>query len=95
MKNTLKTWALTCLLALTLSGCQPVTDTGAGMGATAATVLSNLMIHAHDYTYDLPKQVIAGIVRITVLGLKGPLDGRGVGFIYQLGRRAILRGAAW
>lgn len=65
MKN-LKTWALTGLLALALNGCQPITNTGAGMGAAAAMALPELMIHAHDYTYDLPKAVAAGIVRITI-----------------------------
>lgn len=66
MKNRLKTLALTGLLALALTGCQPVINTGAGAGAAAAMPLSELLIHAHDYTYDLPKQVTAGIVRITI-----------------------------
>ena len=67
MKNTLRTWALTGLLALALNGCQPITNTSAGIGATAAVPLSELLIHAHDYSYDLPKQVSAGIVRISLM----------------------------
>lgn len=66
MKNRLKTWALTGLLALALYGCQPITNTGAGMGGAAMAAMPELMIHAHDYTYDLPKQVTAGIVRMTL-----------------------------
>jgi len=54
------------LLTLTLYGCQPITNTDAGMGAAAAMALPELMIHAHDYKYDLPKQIAAGIVRITI-----------------------------
>ena len=67
MKNTLKTLALTGLLALALNGCQPVTNNGTGMGAAAAMVMPELMIHAHGYTYDLPKQVAAGVVRISLM----------------------------
>ncbi len=66
MKNTFKTWAWIGLLALALNGCQPITNTGAGTGAAAAMALPELLIHAHDYTYDLPKQVAAGIVRISL-----------------------------
>lgn len=53
------------LLALTLYACQPVTNTGADMGAAAA--MPELMIHAHDFTYDLPEQVAAGIIRISLM----------------------------
>ncbi len=67
MKNRLKTWALTGLLALALNGCQPITNIGANMGAAAAMASPNLMIHAHDYKFDLPKQVAAGIVRISLM----------------------------
>ena len=67
MKNRLKTWALTGLLALALNGCQPITNIGANMGAAAAMAPPNLMIHAHDYKFDLPKQVAAGIVRISLM----------------------------
>ncbi len=42
MKNRLKTLVLIGLLALTLNGCQPITNTGAGMGAAAAMALRTL-----------------------------------------------------
>ncbi|MEZ4737057.1 MAG: hypothetical protein R3E79_59015 [Caldilineaceae bacterium] len=64
MKTSLKTWALTALLVLTLNGCQPITNTGAE--TAVAMPLSELLIHAHDYSYDLPKEIAAGIVRITI-----------------------------
>ena len=67
MKNTLRTWALTGLLAFALNGCQPVTHTGTDVGGAVMMARSELMIHAHDYTYDLPKQVTAGIVRISLM----------------------------
>jgi hypothetical protein len=54
------------LLALSLYGCQPVTNTGLEMADGAMMVMPELMIHAHDYSYDLPKQVAAGIVRISI-----------------------------
>lgn len=66
MKNLLNRLAVTALLVLALNGCQPITNTSAGMGAAAAVPLSELLIHAHDYSYDLPKEVAAGIVRITI-----------------------------
>lgn len=62
-ENLLTRLAVPALLALALTGCQPISNTSAGLGAAAAMPLSELLIHAYDYTYDLPKQVAAGIVR--------------------------------
>jgi len=66
MKKNLITIVLIGMLALMLYGCQPITNTGTGMGGAAMAAMPNLMIHAHDYSFDLPKQVAAGIVRITI-----------------------------
>lgn len=66
MKSRLKLWALTGLVALVLNGCQPIINTGAGVGSAAAMAIPELLIHAHDYKYDLPKDVTAGIVRISL-----------------------------
>lgn len=66
MKKNLITIVLIGMLALMLYGCQPVTNTGAGMDSATMAIMPELMIHAHDYKYDLPKEVAAGIVRMTL-----------------------------
>ncbi|MCE7981143.1 MAG: hypothetical protein DYG89_08125 [Caldilinea sp. CFX5] len=60
MKTYLKLSLVVAMLTLLVNACQPVT-------APTSAALPELVIHAHDYSYDLPKEIEAGLVRVTML----------------------------
>ena len=68
MKNYFKLMTASALLTLALNACQPiVVPTTGATSDTATAAIPELLIHAHDYTFDLPQQIEAGLIKVTMM----------------------------
>ncbi len=68
MKNYFKLMTASALLTLALNACQPIVAPTTGTTSeTATAAIPELLIHAHDYSFDLPKQIEGGLVKVTMM----------------------------
>jgi hypothetical protein len=65
MFNQFKILAVIALIALTLNACQPIARPAANETTGEAT-LPQIVVQAHDFAFDLPDQIEAGLVKIVL-----------------------------
>ena len=66
MTFSFKTFMAASLVTLALNGCQPVALPSTSGAATAPSAITEVMIKAHDFSYDAPQQIEAGWVALTL-----------------------------
>ncbi len=68
MKQSFKLLVATSLTAFVLNACTPTLPTTAGVTGSAAVTaaIPNLVVKAHDYRFELPETISAGLVRVTL-----------------------------
>lgn len=65
MFSSLRSAAAITLVALTLTACQPITMSAA-QDQPGEVAVPQIMIQAHDFTFDLPEKIGAGLVSVVL-----------------------------